>query len=80
MSLTKTTSFVRSGLLRELAWVYEISSGRWNENGDVDYWQRRQSLDLEPRYAHQLVYEKAAGLHFMFGGNPVGKERLRPPS
>ena len=60
-------------------WVYEISRGRWsviyrNENGDADYWQRRQSLEPRPRYAHQLVYEEEAGLHFMFGGNPGGKE------
>ena len=60
-------------------WVYEISRGRWsviyrNENGDTDYWQRRQSLEPRPRYAHQLVYEEEAGLHFMFGGNPGGKE------
>ena len=60
-------------------WVYEISRGRWsviyrNENGDTDYWHRRQSLEPRPRYAHQLVYEEEAGLHFMFGGNPGGKE------
>ena len=60
-------------------WVYEICRGRWsviyrNENGDTDYWQRRQSLEPRPRYAHQLVYEEEAGLHFMFGGNPGGKE------
>ena len=60
-------------------WVYEICRSRWsviyrNENGDTDYWQRRQSLEPRPRYAHQLVYEEEAGLHFMFGGNPGGKE------
>ena len=37
-------------------WVYEISRGRWsviyrNENGDADYWQRRQSLEPRPRYS-----------------------------
>ena len=26
------------------------------------------------RYAHQLVYNEDVGVHFMFGGNPGGKE------
>jgi len=60
-------------------WVYEISSGRWsviyrNENSQTEYWQRRQSIEPRPRYAHQLVYDEEAGVHFMFGGNPGGKE------
>ena len=48
-----------------MAWVYEISRGRWNENRDADYLQRRQSLG--PRYTHKLVYEEEAGFPFMFG-------------
>ena len=62
----------RIGLLREVAWVYEISRGRWNENRDADYLQRRQSLG--PRYTHKLVYEEEAGLPLMFGGNLWGIE------
>ena len=26
------------------------------------------------RYAHQLVYESETGMHYLFGGNPGGKE------
>ena len=26
------------------------------------------------RYAHQLVYDEERGYHYMFGGNPGGKE------
>ena len=60
-------------------WVYEIVRSRWslvyrNENNDVEYWRRRQSVEPRPRYAHQLVYDEDSGLHFMFGGNPGGKE------
>ena len=28
----------------------------------------------DARYAHQLVYNEENGVHFMFGGNPGGKE------
>ena len=55
-----------------MAWVYEISRGRWNENRDADYLQQRQSLG--PRYTHKLVYEEEAGFPFMFGRNPWGIE------
>ena len=59
-------------------WVYEVGRGRWsvvyrNENSEADYWQRRQTREPRPRYAHQLVYHEEAGTHFMFGGNPGGK-------
>ena len=47
------------------------------KTGDTDCWQRRQSIEPRPRYyAHQLVYEEEVGLHFMFGGNPGGKENM----
>jgi len=60
-------------------WVYEVNRARWsvvyrNENNQTDYWQRRQCVEPRPRYAHQLVYDEEAGLHYMFGGNPGGKE------
>ena len=69
MSLTKRTSFVRSGLFREVAWVYEISRGRCNEKRDADYLQ-----SLGPRYTHKLVYEEEAGFPFVFGRNTWGIE------
>ena len=60
-------------------WVYEISSCRWgliykNDNYEPDYWTTRQIIEPRPRYAHQLVYNEEDGVHFMFGGNPGGKE------
>lgn len=60
-------------------WVYEISAGRWgliykNENYEPEYWTTRQIIEPRPRYAHQLVYNEDVGVHFMFGGNPGGKE------
>ena len=57
-----------------MAWVYEISRGRWNENGDADYLysgDRASSRD-QPRYTDQRVYEEEAGFPFKFGGNPWG--------
>ena len=59
--------------------MYEISSCRWgliykNDNYEPDYWTTRQIIEPRPRYAHQLVYNEEDGVHFMFGGNPGGKE------
>ena len=31
-------------------------------------------MEPRPRYAHQLVYDEEMGVHYMFGGNPGGKE------
>jgi len=60
-------------------WVYEISSEHWsciyrNENSESGYWRARQRVEPRPRYAHQLVYDEERGVHYMFGGNPGGKE------
>ena len=33
-----------------------------------------QTEEPRPRYAHQLVYDEANRVHFMFGGNPGGKQ------
>lgn len=60
-------------------WLYEIGSGRWsvvyrNENNEPGYWTRRQSVEPRPRYAHQLVYDEVRSHHYMFGGNPGGRE------
>ena len=67
------------GAVSNSFWVYEISSARWsliykNENYEPDYWTTRQIIEPRPRYAHQLVYNEEDGLHFMFGGNPGGKD------
>lgn len=60
-------------------WVYEIGASRWsviyrNENNEPGYWTTRQTIEPRPRYAHQLVYDEEKGYHYMFGGNPGGKE------
>ncbi len=33
-----------------------------------------QTEEPRPRYAHQLVYDEVNRVHFMFGGNPGGKQ------
>jgi len=60
-------------------WVYEIAASCWsviyrNENNEPGYWSNRQTVEPRPRYAHQLVYDEEKGIHYMFGGNPGGKE------
>jgi len=60
-------------------WIYEIPASRWsviyrNENNEPGYWATRQAVEPRPRYAHQLVYDEERGYHYMFGGNPGGKE------
>jgi len=60
-------------------WVYSLASGKWsvvyrNENNEPGYWTSRQSVEPRPRYAHQLVYDETKCRHYMFGGNPGGRE------
>lgn len=60
-------------------WVYYIQEKRWaciykNVNTSLVYWNKRQALEPRPRYAHQLAYHQVTATHYMFGGNPGGKE------
>jgi len=60
-------------------WVYDLASARWsvvyrNEHNEPGYWTKHQSVEPRPRYAHQLVYDETRCLHYMFGGNPGGRE------
>lgn len=60
-------------------WVYNIVNNKWtcfyrNENNSSIYWNKMQSQEPRPRYAHQLVYDETSRLHYMFGGNPGGKQ------
>jgi hypothetical protein len=60
-------------------WVYDINEKRWsciyrNESASLDYWSKQQMIEPRPRYAHQLVYHEENTAHFMFGGNPGGRE------
>ena len=45
-------------------WVYSIANDKWtcfyrNENNSSIYWNKMQSEEPRPRYAHQLVYDEA---------------------
>jgi len=60
-------------------WVYNILTDKWtcfyrNENNSSIYWNKMQTEEPRPRYAHQLVYDEVNCVHFMFGGNPGGKQ------
>lgn len=60
-------------------WVYNIPTDKWtcfyrNENNSSMYWNKMQTEEPRPRYAHQLVYDEVNRVHFMFGGNPGGKQ------
>lgn len=60
-------------------WVYSIFDDKWtcfyrNENNSSVYWNKMQTEEPRPRYAHQLVYDETNRVHFMFGGNPGGKQ------
>ena len=55
--------------------MYNIKTDQWskvyhNENADVSYWLRMETLEPCPRFAHQLVYDYATKTHYLFGGNP----------
>ncbi|XP_053966512.1 muskelin isoform X1 [Anastrepha ludens] len=63
-------------------WVYSLMTCKWSriytcrhnvETGNVA--MKNDLLEPCPRYAHQLVYDDAAKLHYLFGGNP-GKSSL----
>jgi hypothetical protein len=60
-------------------WVYSITSNKWtcfyrNDNSSSTYWSKMQRQEPRPRYAHQLVYDDLNRMHFMFGGNPGGRQ------
>eukprot|EP00095_Tigriopus_kingsejongensis_P008585 maker-scaffold446_size168061-snap-gene-0.25 protein:Tk08585 transcript:maker-scaffold446_size168061-snap-gene-0.25-mRNA-1 annotation:"muskelin isoform x1" len=60
-------------------WVYSIVYNTWtcfykNENTSSEYWSRMQQEEPRPRYAHQLVFDDVNKVHYMFGGNPGGKQ------
>ena len=62
-------------------WVYSINDDKWtcfyrNENNSSVYWNKMQTEEPRPRYAHQLVYDESNRVHFMFGGNPGGKQGM----
>ena len=45
-------------------WVYSITNDKWtcfykNENNSSLYWNKKQSEEPRPRYAHQLVYDES---------------------
>ncbi|XP_064604593.1 muskelin-like isoform X2 [Liolophura sinensis] len=59
-------------------WVYDIEKNKWsciykNENSGQSYWTKMQHVEPVPRFAHQLVYDHARKVHYLFGGNP-GKD------
>lgn len=61
-------------------WVYDIGRDKWsciykNENTGQQYWIKMQHIEPVPRFAHQLVYDHARKVHYLFGGNP-GKDSL----
>ncbi|XP_017485402.1 PREDICTED: muskelin isoform X1 [Rhagoletis zephyria] len=58
-------------------WVYSLKSYTWSriyncrhnaETGNTTV--KNDKLEPCPRYAHQLVYDDVAKLHYLFGGNP----------
>lgn len=60
-------------------WVYNIVTNKWtcfyrNDNNSPQYWNTMQTQEPRPRYAHQLVYDEINRTHYMFGGNPGGKQ------
>ncbi|XP_053982372.1 muskelin [Hylaeus anthracinus] len=62
-------------------WIYNIKNNKWsciyrNENVGEKYWNKMQDYEPCPRFAHQLVYDHAKKVHYLFGGNP-GRSRLR---
>jgi len=70
-------------------WAYSIGSNRWTclyRSDDHASFIRTMTsgsdatvasssiAEPRPRYAHQLVYDDINKVHFIFGGNPGGKE------
>lgn len=63
-------------------WVYSLQRGTWSRiyirRYTADPKQEKLSMSYNepcPRYAHQLVYDEIAKMHYLFGGNP-GKTTL----
>ncbi|XP_071748864.1 muskelin isoform X2 [Lepeophtheirus salmonis] len=58
-------------------WVFNISSNTWtclyrNDKGGGS--NSNAQKEPQPRYAHQIVYNENLKIHYMFGGNPGGRE------
>ncbi|XP_037825080.1 muskelin isoform X1 [Lucilia sericata] len=62
-------------------WVYSLDTHTWsriyscrynytNSTATDDVHNKDNMLEPCPRYAHQLVYDEVAKLHYLFGGNP----------
>lgn len=56
-------------------WVYYIQQNKWvcvykSEVPNVQYWNKTQTLEPCPRFAHQVVYDSLRKVHYLFGGNP----------
>ena len=53
-------------------WVYNIVTNKWtcfyrNDHNSTQYWNKMQTQEPRPRYAHQLVYDEINRV-----GLPVG--------
>jgi len=72
------------GAVSNVFWVYAIDSNRWTCLYRSDDQQGASSRRAQPpptyakeprpRYAHQLVYDDINKVHYVFGGNPGGKD------
>lgn len=66
-------------------WVYSLKTKEWSCIYKSDYtgtdkcYAKKNNSFLEPcpRYAHQLVYDYANKVHYLFGGNPGKNSPLR---
>lgn len=61
--------------VKNMVWVYNIEMDMWsevyqNDNLDPEYWAQMADREPHPRFAHQMVYDHDAKVHYMFGGNP----------
>jgi len=85
IDVTKQEIYVLAGLSKDKErkdesipnafWVYDINSKKWsciykNEHTGLQYWNKMNNVEPQPRFAHQLVYDSTNKVHYLFGGNP----------
>lgn len=60
--------------LKTNEWVCIYKSDHHDNNGSM---KAISTTEPCPRYAHQLIYDGANKIHYLFGGNPGGNSQIR---
>ncbi|RHZ78628.1 hypothetical protein Glove_158g98 [Diversispora epigaea] len=69
----------KSRIFKNEFWVYNLPKGKWNkiyqsDAFNIQYWESGNIMEPCPRYAHQMVYDNAHKVQYLFGGRTVEAE------